>query len=247
MLKRILSASILFTVGIGNAFAITDTWDFSTLTKDRNNLVGPELNMTSGAITLNGKGYADTTGGRDKYLEQGDLYLWGNGGLGLVNQDENRTDNPGHAFDNRNGDTDMLLLSFNTAVTLTGLDLAWGTDTDMSILAFGGTSFTGIEGLTWGTLGSDWIPQDNLQAAVSGGYQSINSNTASKYWLVGAYNSIFGRGDNLRGGNDAMKLAGIQTERSQFGGTTSVPEPSSILLMALAFLGLARSSYKKRS
>jgi hypothetical protein len=83
------------------------------------------------------QGIHDDSPNRDPVIDQADIYFWGNrNSWGAVNSDERRRDNPGHPFDNRgNGDFivyDMVLVSFDTSVALTGIDFGWVSDGNFS-------------------------------------------------------------------------------------------------------------------
>lgn len=180
-----------------------------------------------------------TTTGLNEAIEQDYVGKWD--GLGVE-----KTDSPNHAVDNEAGDYDMHLLSFDEIVKLTTLDLGWyQTDTDISILAFNGTSFnsSSLLGKKWQDLiGNGW--------QLVGNYYNVDYGTnsgavnqggiTSQYWLVGAYNSNFGNvfsGPNKdkSTGNDYYKLKGVVVERPP----VKLPEPGSLLLLALGLLGLS--------
>lgn len=157
-----------------------------------------------------------------------------------------KTDSPNHAVDNEGGDFDMLLLSFDEVVKLLSIDLGWiSGDSDISLLAFTGTSFnsSSLLGKKWEDLiGNGWQSVGNYYN-VDYGTNNGNVNqggAASQYWLVGSYNDklggFTGPNKNLSSGNDYFKVKGVTVERPP---VVKVPEPGSLLLLALGLFSLA--------
>jgi hypothetical protein len=178
-----------------------------------------------------------TTTGVNESIEQEYVGKWE--GLGVE-----KTDSPNHAIDNESGDFDMLLLSFDEAIKLLSLDLGWiSGDSDVSLLAFNGTSFnsSSLLGKKWQDLiGNGWQSVGNYQN-VDYGSNSGNVNSSgiiAQYWLVGAYNDKLGGytdlNKNLSNGNDYFKLKGLVVELPP----VELPEPGPLLLLALGLLGI---------
>src|SRR5262249_18838027 len=90
----------------------------------------------------------------------------------------------------------------------------------------------------WTVIGSYGDVWDS-SAAVPG--QGVKANTVainptnitSSYWLIGAYNTAFGGA--LTAGNDYVKLLAVY---GATGAIVAAPEPSSVILMAVALLTL---------
>jgi PEP-CTERM motif len=141
---------------------------------------------------------------------------------------------PNHAVDNENGDFDMLLLTFSDMVTLNGIDLGWARDTDVSLLAGVGSSFVSPLNQSWQSLvGNGWQSAGNYSNVGSSPKSVNSSNIASKYWLVGAYNSLLGGISNYDCTSDYFKLQGVTVTK-----VNQVPEPASLLLLAIGMLSL---------
>jgi hypothetical protein len=147
---------------------------------------------------------------------------------------------PEHAVDNTNSDFDMLLLSFSEAVTLNSIYIGWINSTnsrsDVSILAGNTSSFASPLNKSWQSLiGNGWQSAGNYNN-VGLGNEAVNTgNISSKYWLIGAYNSLLGTplANNDRD-SDAFKLEKVAVSR-----VIKVPEPSALFLFGLGLLGLA--------
>ncbi|WP_052417475.1 exosortase-dependent surface protein XDP1 [Cellvibrio mixtus] len=180
-----------------------------------------------------------TTTSLNEAIEQDYVGKWD--GLGVE-----KVDTPNHAVDNEAGDYDMHLLSFDELVKLTTLDIGWyQNDSDISILAFNGTSFTpsSLLGKKWQDLiGNGWELVGNYYNVDTGPNNgAVNQGgVVSQYWLVGAYNLNFsntfsGPNINKTSGDDYYKLKGVTVERP----SVKVPEPSALLLLGLSLLGLS--------
>ena len=160
-------------------------------------------------------GWANTEPSTDNnQLGQGWATQWG-GGLGVKNADYNSNpgdggegSSPEHAIDN-NGRFDLVLLSFDNALAIEEVKMGWHSgDSDFSLLAFtgvGAPSLAGVsysassEALTsggWAHIGNyDW---DNSKNA--SGYTAVNAGgVSSMYWIVAAYNPVFGTSCNIDG------------------------------------------------
>jgi hypothetical protein len=119
---------------------------------------------------------------------------------------------PQHSVDNVNN-TDMILLGFSSAVTLSQFTIGWnGTDnidtnttktgiqgagSDVSVLAYTGTATlnptTQFVGLTpAGLLSSNWQVIGNYaNVGYLSNTQGIATGVASSWWLISAYNSVY--------------------------------------------------------
>ncbi|GAA0857803.1 exosortase-dependent surface protein XDP1 [Aliiglaciecola litoralis] len=189
----------------------------------------------------------------DPYIQNAYIKQYNGNGLGAVNFDE-ADDVPNHAVDNKGNasnelDYDMVLFEFDTAVELVGVKNGWlgsrddnntanDNDTDISILGLNGP-FTGSGNLKWSDLMSHgWgYHQDkfdiglNTRATIAPGFES-------KYWLVGAYNSVFSGGINADNDWDAVKISKLITRTSSPQG--QIPEPATFALMLAGVAAIFR-------
>ncbi|QSB02721.1 PEP-CTERM sorting domain-containing protein [Methylomonas sp. EFPC1] len=163
------------------------------------------------------------------------------------------------------GAVDAALFNFNASVSLNSLRVGYiSGDADVSVLAYTGSLISGalpaaanIAGDSFATLLSNgWSFIGNYNMGSVNTSKAINaSNVYSSYWLVSAYTSIsagLNKGDTtgLDFGNDYFKLSkiegtacagtatgGICGNSGGGGGAGSVPEPTSLLLLAGGMLG----------
>ena len=229
-LTGLAAATVVLTLQAAPSLANVQTWNFTNATQSfSSNNWGNSLSLTStDGVQLTVTGWSDTndSSGADE-VETAKLIWAQSAALGIQNRDEN-TNSPNHAIDSItsdvDGEFDMLLLEFDTAVSLSGIDLSWalGGNTsntaDVSILAWNETGSSTLLGNTW----------SNVLASNGGGYDSAGNysnvglsyytvnpgNIESTKWLVGVYNPVFGAGGDA--GDDGFKLASI---------TTSTPDP----------------------
>lgn len=240
------------------ALAGVQTWNFNsgsqTFSGGANN--GNSLVMTSvDGIQLTITGWSDTTDVTgDDTVETAKLIWAATNSIGVQNQDETTSD-PHHSVDSvrSNGDTDgdfdMLLLEFSTAVNLTGIDLSWAVGgnaantADMSLLAYTGAGSSTLSGKTWasvlGASGSAYDSAGNY-SNVGLSYYTVNpTNITSTKWLVGVYNPVFGSGGDAS--DDGIKLASLTTSDAPPDRDVPVPGTVVLLLAGLAALRARRT------
>ena len=227
------------------------------------------FNLTQSGVTVNVSAWSDTAGSNgnyDKVIRRArDLDKY-NGGWSVQNRDEANSSGShltgnncyGHSADNfsctKNGknetDYDFFLLSFSEEVSLTGARYSWRHgSTSQNQVSVAALSDTSLNGRTWqGVKNNITTKSDSSQMVWSSGYYtdfaSTNvGGTYSKYWLIGALNSVFGlnAGDSLH--NDGMKLSKVLFDKKK--PPVNVPEPSTIILFALACLGLTYTRKKQ--
>ena len=217
------------------------------------------------ASTVNNTVTAWSTGNNNGVLQLADFTDNGSSGLGVLHDGES-TDSPDHAMDNINNGQDAMLFDFDgKSVELTDVQIGWyGNDSDVSILAWtGDQDATAAQIETSLTLGNYDDLAANTAWDIVGNYQihgdgstyteSVNAgHVTSSYWLIGAFNNAFGSNYDAYNGayvcsdgswclttNDAVKLkelSVIYTPDDLPAPSTSVAEPSSLLLLAFGMM-----------
>jgi hypothetical protein len=218
-------------------------------------------------ITVTATAWSNTSGPGNNLLERAYLRSY-SGGLGVTNYDAPDDDGregsyPEHAIDNDDR-FDLVLFDFGgELITLETITVGWKYwygDADISLLAYhpaagsgmpvtpnlSGMSYSGTsQGLTtggWTLVGSYDVDSSGWSPADRGYTASVNRTNpvSSSYWLVSAYNPIFGSAGcspagKCGSGNDYFKilaLAGVQpTPEEGPSPPTGVPEPSGVLLL----------------
>ncbi len=195
------------------------------------------------------------------------------GGLGITNRDgangtpvdpnegtPGSSTPPEHGIDNNRNSTttnlapaqytyDSVLLTFATAVTLTGVTIGWmDTDSDITVLAYqGAAGGQGLAGKTYAqlTTSGDWNLVGHYSDLVSNTVKTINDATgvntptgtsvSSQYWLISAYNPLVGLDGiaQMTTGNDYFKLLSVSGVKP--GG--KAPEPGSLALLGILAAG----------
>ena len=215
----------------------------------------------------------------DLVKKQGMLDGWINSnnttGYGLINKDSTEQSDyttssyygDAHTIDNkRTGDRgkqdfDMVLLSFSESVTLTSGSFSsvyhynnTNSSKEVSVVGLPDIDkFQGNESFTWSDIASiKGIETGHFSVGskVNNYYQSeFTGLSAAKYWLVGAYNTIFDSGASQES-DFGFKLSALgfsidNTPDTPTTPPTEVSEPGALALMSLG-LGLVLYRRKRR-
>jgi hypothetical protein len=191
------------------------------------------------------------TGGNNSKIQKTAVGSFGTNGLGAEN-----AWTPDHAVDNANSNFDMLLFTFDQAVSLDFTSIGWWqNDSDMTVLAYTGTDNAAgtFANKTWkqAITADKWSGGHFTDVAQKGSTAASNPLAlTSTSWLVGTFlepvDKLFGRfGSNVKTGADYVKVKKITVSRP----THEVPEiDGSHAALALALLAslVACASERRR-
>ena len=151
------------------------------------------------------------------------LLSYGSYGLGMAS-DGNST--PNHAFDN-NGNTEAVVLSFSSSVSLTQIGVGYTSDggsVDLSVWRFVGSTAPTAAASALGGIGATLAKMNTVGWELVGNYGDVGVDTSSPYyqlnnstkgsswWLVSAYNSAWNVAANgTTGGNTGSSVANVST------------------------------------
>ena len=232
------------------------------LTDFDESVVTSATGVTIGGVNITLTGWSDTGNGLDPEdfdqivktaspYEVSSFY-----GYGVLNQDGEGSTSPNHSIDNYywNGedtaagiayaDFDFVLFSFDSDVTLDSIDFGWandnGSDQQVSIASLNDTQLDLLQGesSTWseiitGAVSSSFnITKTGSYSYTTGELELVNS---AKYWLVGAYNTVFGGVDGASMYNDGFKITSIDFTEGAPPPVAEVHEPGVLGLMLMSF------------
>ncbi|MEQ3638437.1 MAG: exosortase-dependent surface protein XDP1 [Alteromonas sp.] len=194
--------------------------------------------------------WSDTLGGQNRFVGAADLGIYENS-LTVTNR---AGDGDDHYIDNGRY-FDMVLFSFGEAVTLKGASF-YSIDRNKVANGVNDVTVAGLSDNVFGLFQSGnntW--SDIAGKAISSGTYGIkglqstfDGLTSAKYWLVGAYNSVFSD-DNYTSNLIGFKLSSLNIEAkgpSIEEPPTEVSEPGALALMSLG-LGLVLYRRKRRA
>lgn len=216
--------------------------------------------VSIGGVNISISGWADTFGSNDDIVVGADTYkISDKYGYGVTNSDWEYTHNsPDHAIDNVNTvrgnkqDFDFVLFSFDEAVSITGANFSWvgnQYDSQVSVAALNDIGALSSGSSTWSDIVGNAISAsyDIEKCDTTDEHLKYKSefaiNDSAKYWLIGAYNTVFG---DIGGSShdDAFKLTSIGfsiDDNSPPPETTAVSEPGAAgLLLASGLLVMWR-------
>lgn len=247
--KKLLYTSMVGWVMAGSAHSAV--WTFNDTASN-----------TQGGVTATATGWANTVGSTNTALESAYLTYNGGSGLGVKNNDCGAApctgsgdtyegSDPEHALDNDQRNDSILFSFTGDKVNLSATSFNWVSgntgygDSDYSVYAYTGTTPMNLSGVTYtdaAMAAAGWALVGHYQGGSSTGTKTISSTIYSSYWLIGALNST------SDGKKDAFKLYSVTGGTCAAnpggngcgGGTTSVPEPGTILLVGMGLLGLTR-------
>lgn len=242
-MKSILVSGALCAGLLISGSAAATTWVFSG-DSSSTGTYGNTRSTSADTVSVTAKAYSSS--GSGGALQTAYLGVYG-GGLGVTNRGESGS-SPGHAADN-SGYVDSILLEFSKAVSLTAVYNSWygQYDTDVSVAAFTGASFSGVVGQTYSNLVSNgWTSIANLADVATWSSSFNGSQVYSSYWLVGAYNPLMNTSGWTDSTSDYVKLSAFKgsiCSGTASGGVcgpqnSSVPEPGSLALAGLGLLGV---------
>ncbi|RUP76777.1 PEP-CTERM sorting domain-containing protein [Alteromonas sp. KS69] len=267
----LLTGNVLADDSLSEAtYSLSENGITQTLTPSASH--GSVINIDGTDVYVGITAWSDTgnlssSSSEDTKLDQGDIKGWseyGNVGYGILNDDYS-WGGDSHSADNYNDkgkdDFDMFLLSFSEDVTLQGSSFSWvnGNNGTKEVTVAGLSdinSFSDSVESTWasvsssivaGTLGHFGIGSRDSSTKLYESKFTTLTNSA-KYWLVGAYNTVFDDSSSTYHGVgfklSSLDLA-IQKSTTPPPAPTPVSEPGALALMSIG-LGLLAYRRKRR-
>lgn len=228
---------------------------------------GTTVDIDGVSISMGFSGWSDNEGASDNILGTGVIDGWYNCSLGehgctTSNRKygygiENDVTGDSHSADNFSGggDFDMFLFTFSEAVTLKGAGFSWmsGDNGSKEVTVAGinniNSFFSGTNA-TWndvktnivsGTLGHFGVSSQGSNGLYESSFTNITGK--AKYWLVGAYNTIFDIAGSTSGDGVGLKLSTLDISIAKTTPATDVSEPR---ILALMGLGLGMLAWRRK-
>ena len=145
----------------------------------------------------------------------------------------------------------MLLLSFDTAVSLTGASFSWvdgsSKSKDITVAGLKDNSLSLFSGsTTWADIAGNAISTAIGHYDISNYQSSFTKLTTAKYWLIGAYNTFFDTSlSNFEGVGFKLSSVTASLNAELDPPSTEVSELGARALMSLG-LGLVLYRRKRR-
>ncbi len=255
-MRKLLAASILIiSTGFMTPAAagpVTINWDLSTGILTGGNAVGNSYTFSNGDHSLTARAYATTGAGYTSPFEEARLNLLSTG-LGVSSKQEIKGSPKSQVFDELDNHGQHELIVFEYRYTgldhnylFSGFQLGWiGTDSDLEVWVGGsildsGYNFSGARFDSEATpdladLGFSKL--DLFNNVPEGIFQPFNPAAPGPYLII-APSTASGKGD----GHDYVTISnigGTATIQDDITGPQAISEPGTLLLSAIALLGLA--------
>jgi hypothetical protein len=256
-------------VGGGAPKVVATAWANSTGANTNTSNSTSSATLAQGTITVFANSDGSTVGLGARNSSANDLNETSGSPEHAIDNNYRNTNSNGSTTSASNGMYDSILLSFDTAVALTGLTIGWPGptstffDTDVTISAYTGTAPMTLTGRTYASLtGAGWGYVEHYADLVRGQTRLVNgatqnpdnvgtSTVTSRFWMISAYNPT--RGGNtsnsaLSIGNDYFKLLSVVAAGPASPPAPGrAPEPAALSLLAVAALGATAMSRRRKA